>query len=533
MYLACAEEMRQMDRTTIESFGIPGRVLMENAGRGATGWLLETLPDTLERRIAVIAGRGNNGGDGFVMARYLAQRGAEVTVFLLAEESKVSGDAKANLDLLSALNVPVICIPDEKSFARKKTTLSHRHLFIDALLGTGLKFEVKGLFAKAIDFMNRSGRPVFAVDMPSGLDSDTGQPRGACVKATATATFGFAKPGQVLFPGAAFTGKLGVVDIGIPPFVADEADSRRWLLTPAIAAGYLRPRMPDAHKGSAGHLLAVAGSAGKTGAAAMVGIAAMRSGAGLVTLAVPAGINAIVESLATEVMTLPVGNTGCRMFDETCMDSILEQTTGKKALAIGPGMGTGPAAESMLRGLIEKTGLPMVIDADGLTCLADDPGMLSFVRNRAVLTPHPGEMGRLCGTTADQVQNDRIRCARDFARTHQIHLVLKGAGTVIAHPDGTVFVNRTGNPGMASGGMGDVLTGVIAGLVCQGYDIGIAARLGVFLHGLAGDIAAESGGKTGLLASDVSSTLPRALQTLESKDHDRFVDCFPAQIRLA
>lgn len=533
MYLVCADEMRQMDRTTIESFGLPGRVLMENAGRGATGWLLQKFPDALEKRIAVIAGRGNNGGDGFVMARYLAQKGADVTVFLLAEESKVSGDAAANLKLLSELNVPVVCLPDEKTFARKKTALSHQHLFIDAILGTGLRFDVKGLFAKAIDFMNQSGRPVFAVDIASGLDSDTGQPRGVCVKASATATFGFAKAGHVLFPGAAFTGDLAVVDIGIPPFVAAEADPKQHLLTPAMAAGYLRPRRPDAHKGRAGHLLVAAGSLGKTGAAVMAATGAMRAGAGLVTLAVPAGINAIIEPMVAEVMTAPVGEAECPMFDESCIGPILGLSAGKKAVAVGPGIGTGTAAKKLVRALIEKTDLPVVIDADGLTCLAEDPDVLSYGQKRLVLTPHPGEMARLCRMSVEQVQADRIRCAQTFAQTHKVHLVLKGAGTVVAHPDGAVFVNRTGNPGMASGGMGDVLTGVIAGLVCQGYEIEIAARLGVFLHGLAADIVAEQSGEVGLLASDVTSALPPAIQTLLSNPHDCCAHRFPTALGLA
>ncbi|MFZ5563146.1 MAG: NAD(P)H-hydrate dehydratase, partial [Thermodesulfobacteriota bacterium] len=339
--------------------------------------------------------------------------------------------------------------------------------------------------------------------------------------------------GHVLFPGAAFTGDLAVVDIGIPPFVAAEADPRQYLLTPAIAAGYLQPRAPDAHKGNTGHLLVAAGSVGKTGAAVMAGVGAMRAGAGLVTLAVPAGVNAVIEPMAAEVMTSPVGEAGCLLFDESCIGPVISLSAGKKAVAVGPGIGTGPAAKQLVRGLIEKTGLPMVIDADGLTCLADDLSVLSAGKDRLVLTPHPGEMARLCRVSVEQVQADRIRCAQTFARTHQVHLVLKGAGTVIAHPDGTVFVNRTGNPGMASGGMGDVLTGVISGLICQGYEPGIAARLGVFLHGLAGDIVADTAGEIGLMATDVAAALPLAVQTLLSDPHDCLADRFPTALELA
>lgn len=520
MYLVCAEKMRQMDMATIQSFGIPGRVLMENAGRGATQWLLERFPDALSMRIAVMAGRGNNGGDGFVMGRYLAGKGADVTVYLLANEDRVSGDAAANLALLHSVGVPVVSVPDEESFAKNKVSISHRQLIIDAILGTGLRSDVKGLYEKAIRFINSLGRPVFSVDIPSGVDSDTGQPRGVCVKAAATATFGFAKVGHVLFPGASFTGDLRIIDIGIPDFIANEVAPKSRLLTQSMVSGYIRPRQPDMHKGRAGHLLVVGCSQGKTGAGVMASVAAMRTGAGLVTLAVPAGVNGSVESMAPEVMTLPAGKPGSTRFDETAEEHVLANLEGKKAVAIGPGMGTGPAAGKLLRTVIENSRIPVIIDADGLNCLARDHELASRLNDRIVLTPHPGEMSRLCKMAVDRIQADRAGCAKNFATEHKAHLVLKGAGTVVAHPDGSVFINRTGNPGMASGGMGDVLTGVIAGLVCQGYPCDIACRLGVFLHGRAADIVGMKKGEVGILASEVAAALPEAISTLSGNNHD-------------
>ncbi|MFO8049277.1 MAG: NAD(P)H-hydrate dehydratase [Desulfosudaceae bacterium] len=526
MYLVTAEQMRQIDQTTIESFGIPGRVLMENAGRGATRWLMENFPEATDQKIAILAGRGNNGGDGFVMARYLFQAGTRVTVYLLSTPDKVSGDAAANLALLDKLGVPVVCLPDEAALESHRSALAHHHLVVDAILGTGLKKEVRGFFKTVINHINDSGQPVFAVDIPSGLNADTGQPGGVCVKARATATFGYAKTGQFQFPGADLCGALGVIDIGIPPFIAESIKPAGNLLTGRLVAGYCQPRPAAAHKGGNGHVLVIAGSPGKTGAAVLTATAAMRAGAGLVTLAVPAGLHHLVAPAVTEIMTLPVGDATCRKFDATCSTAIGEILPRLSCLALGPGLGTDEATQELLRRLLTSCPVPLVIDADGLNCLADRPDLFKKAAAPVVITPHPGEMARLLQTDAALVQADRLGHARSFAEAHNIHVVLKGAGTVIAHPDGTIFVNQTGNPGMAAGGMGDVLTGMIAAWIGQGQSPGRAARLGVYLHGAAADMAAEQIGGPGFLATEVMAALPRALTALNQKNASNDCACY-------
>ncbi|MDY6906468.1 MAG: NAD(P)H-hydrate dehydratase [Thermodesulfobacteriota bacterium] len=530
MILVYAAEMQQMDKNTIEVFGIPGGVLMENAGRGATQWLLENVSHVAGRRVGVIAGRGNNGGDGFVMARYLHRMGARVTVYLLSERWRVSGHASANLDLLEPLEVPVICVPDAETFMQHRITLSHQELLVDAILGTGLRSEVKGFLRTVIEFVNTfadSGKPVFAVDIPSGLHADTGQPCGICVKATVTATFAFAKTGHILFPGTDYTGALRVIDIGIPNHIAEEVYSGKWLLTPSLVAEYIIPRDSTDHKGVTGHLLVVAGAPGKTGAAAMTAMSAMRVGTGLVTLAVPAGINAVVEPMVLEAMTLPVGDYGAVTLDEACVDEILAAASGKSCMAIGPGIGTDDATQMAVHRLIEESRVPLVIDADGLNCIAGKTDILKKAGIPVILTPHPGEMARLANTTTAAVQENRIQAAQAFAESNNVHVVLKGAGTVIAHPDGRVFINRTGNPGMASGGMGDVLTGMISGLICQGYDCGRAARIGTYVHGLTADLLHHRKGRQGYLASDVIATVPEALNTLLEAGNTSHAGGFP------
>ena len=514
MYLVTANEMQQMDRSTIESFGLPGRILMENAGRGATQFFLEQFKDAKNKKVGVIAGRGNNGGDGFVIARYLAQKGIRVTVYLLSEHQKVSGDAAANLQLLSPLKIPVIEMPDATSFSAHEIAMRHEEIWIDAILGTGLRSDVKGFFKDVINFINQSNKPVFAVDIPSGLNSDTGQPCGACVRANATATFAFAKTGHFLYPGADYTGNLKIIDIGVPPHIANDVSPLQYLITPDLIRAVFRPRPSDAHKGHTGHLLVIAGSTGKTGAAAMTAMSAMRSGAGLVTLGIPASLNPVLEAQVIETMTEPLPETVNGILDETSVNRIIDLLSDKKCLAIGPGIGTAPETQKLFKHLLQENTKPVVIDADGLNILGGHIEILKDLDTPIVLTPHPGEMARLTGTTSTNVQKDRIKCSRDFSTKFNVHVVLKGARTVVAHPDGRVFINPTGNPGMASGGMGDVLTGIIAGFIAQGHSPELAAHAGVYLHGAAADSLAKNKGPFGYLATDVMDTLPEVIKTL-------------------
>jgi hydroxyethylthiazole kinase-like uncharacterized protein yjeF len=511
MFIVTAAQMQEMDRRTIQEFGIPGRVLMECAGRGATRVFLERLYSQGPGRVGILAGRGNNGGDGFVIARYLAQQDIAVKVFLLAEAAAVKGDAAANLQLLAASGTPVIEIPDEQAFSAHMKDLQHQHYWIDALLGTGLKSEVRGFYRQAIDFVNASGRPVLAVDIPSGLNADSGQPCGTCIQAAATATFGFAKIAHVVYPGAACCGPVEVIDIGIPPTMVQPTGVHQEVITGNAIRTIIGPRAADAHKGRTGHVLVIAGSRGKTGAAAMSAASALRVGAGLVTLGVPESLNPILESLLVEAMTLPLPDQGTGLLLEEAFDAIVQAADAKQSLALGPGMGTASHTRNLTARIIREIDLPMVIDADGLNNLVGHMGGLKARKNSTVLTPHPGEMARLTGLSTKEIQQDRLTAARRLAAETRTHVVLKGARTVVAEPDGRAWINPTGNPGMAAGGMGDVLTGLITGLLAQGCTASEACRAGVFLHGLAADILAQRTCQ-GFLATEVMDTVPQAIQ---------------------
>ncbi|MFO7716877.1 NAD(P)H-hydrate dehydratase [Desulfosarcina sp.] len=514
MYLVTADEMQRMDRATIDSFGIPGRLLMENAGRGATAFFLESVFRHHPGNVGIAAGHGNNAGDGFVMARYLHQKGIPATVFLFSQRGRITGDAAANLKLLDSMGVPVMELADAAAFKSRESLLRHQDTWIDAILGTGLTSDVREHFKTAIDFINQQERPAFAVDIASGLNADSGQVCGVCIQAAATATFGFAKVGHLSYPGRTLTGRLKVIDIGIPPHVAASVGCRQHLITPGTLKKEIPERSAAAHKGRTGHLLVLAGSPGKTGAAAMTATAAMRAGAGLVTLGVPRSLSHVMAAMLTEVMTVDLPETAQGNLDESAQEAIMSITADKRCIAIGPGLGTNASTGRLLGRLIAQCPLPMVIDADGLNLIAGNLSILSTRRSPIVLTPHPGEMARLSGHTAADIQHDRIGHARSFAKRHRVYLVLKGAATVIARPDGNVFVNPTGNPGMAAGGMGDVLTGLIAGLITQGLEISAAARAGVYLHGAAADWLMRQKSPFGYLATEVMHALPHAMGKL-------------------
>ena len=384
----------------------------------------------------------------------------------------------------------------------------HQEIWIDALLGTGLKSDVKGYFKKIIEFINALGKPVFSVDIPSGLNSDTGQVCGACIRAQATATFAFAKTGHILFPGAEYTGYLEIIDIGIPDYIAKNIRPKQHLLTQEKIRTTFRPRIPDAHKGTTGHVLVVSGSVGKTGAAAMTAMSAMRAGAGLVTLAIPESLNPVVETQVLEAMTYPLPETENGIIGESSFNKIMDLLSGKKCLAIGPGLGEAAETKKLVHRIIKESPVTIVLDADGLNNIAGSTEILKKAKAPLILTPHPGEMARLMDSTAGSIQKDRINCAREFAQEFNVHVVLKGARTIIAHPKGNIFINPTGNPGMASGGMGDVLTGIIAGLVAQGYSPESATHVGVYLHGAAADTLAKEIGPFGYLATEVINAIP-------------------------
>jgi NAD(P)H-hydrate epimerase len=512
MYLVTAEEMRTLDRLTIEG-GTPGHVLMERAGQGATRMLLDCFPRLRRRgrRAVVVAGKGNNGGDGFVIARLLRRRGARTEVVLLGRAADITGDAERNLRAYAKGRASIHETTD--SLDALQRALVGADVVVDAIFGTGLDKPVRGLQAEAIELINASGVPVFAVDMPSGLDADTGWPMGTAIQAEATATFGFAKVGQALYPGVRHCGQLAVVDIGLAPEAIAAHPPRAALLDAAAVKRLVPVRQPDAHKGDCGHVLIIAGSFGKTGAPQLAARAAARVGAGLVTVVAPASLYPVYAAGVLEAMTEALPDEDGRIrFDSARLAALI---AGKAAVVIGPGIGTHEAAERTVRWLLANAELPIVVDADAITVLARDLSALRRARARALLTPHPGEMSRLLGIDTAGVQSDRAGRARRFAVDHRCTLVLKGARSVIADPEDRLWINPTGNPGMASGGMGDVLSGLLGGLLAQGLPPLQAAGLGVYLHGaVADDLAAD--GEVGLVASDIVAGLRQGLHRLRS-----------------
>ena len=521
MKVVTAAEMRQIDNDTIEGIGIPGIVLMETAGSAIVRAIVQYYPTT--QRIGILVGKGNNGGDGLVIARQLAHAGRDVHLFLVSPADSFTGEAHINLQIAKRLGLQIEEILTDTGFygtGTVPTTLASCELFVDAIFGTGLRDTVRDPIATVIDTINSFSIPILSVDLPSGLDADTGNPLGACVKADRTVTIGLPKRGLLVHPGTEYAGKLEIVDIGFPEQVVDAQDIKVNWTTTAQASQWVPPRPSASHKGTYGRVLVVAGSTGMTGAAALASEAALRTGAGLVTLATPKHLNPILEGLLPEVMTLPLPETDAGSLSVSATSAILafaEKT--KSVLAIGPGISQHPDTVALVHQLVRENreqalDRQMVVDADGLNALSQAPEVISLLDRTAVLTPHPGEMSRLTSTSISNLEADRIRTAQQFASEHNLTLVFKGAPTVTGLPNGDVWINSTGNPGMATGGMGDVLTGIIAGLMAQGHASETAAVLGVYIHGLAGDIAAETVGMHGLITSDVLKAVPQAISSL-------------------
>ncbi len=490
-----AHEMRELDAAAA-THGMPAPVLMENAGQALATEALKLAADT--GSFFVLCGPGNNGGDGLVAARKLAAAGRTVFVELLGAKESLTGDPARNLKALEASGVAPAAIPGDYP-------AGPGDVVIDALFGTGLSRAPEGPFVDAIGRVSvwrASGAKVLAADLPSGLNGDSGAPFSPCVTADVTLAFGMLKVGQAVEPGAAKCGRLEVVDIGIPraaqavlrepaTFLLEESDVRR----------RLPERRPDSHKGTFGHVLVVAGSWGKTGAAALAGMGALRAGAGLATVATRPEALVPVMQHAPELMGLELVNDG--PLGPKDLNALLDAADGKQAVVIGPGIPRGEETGKVLASFLEELEIPCVLDADALNALAGNVEVLKKSKGDLLLTPHPGEMARLMGLTTAEVSRDRIGAARSLALSTQVVVVLKGARTAIAREDGTVFLNPTGNPGLATGGTGDVLSGVCGALLAQGLSPEDAAVTGVYAHGLAGDVVAQRRGRMGLVASDL------------------------------
>jgi NAD(P)H-hydrate epimerase len=523
--ITTAKEMQEIDRVTIERSGIAGIVLMERAGLSVVSRVNQLYP---ARKVKVLCGGGNNGGDGFVIARELHNQGKDVAVYAVGAE-KLKGDARTNYDAAKKYGVKIHSIHKFLTLNSKFST--RNSLIVDALLGTGLQNEIRRPLSNVIDKVNNLRCPVIAVDIPSGISSDSGQVMGCAVKADHTVTFGLPKRGHFLFPGADFTGQLFVEDIGFPGrlLVSDKISVS--LVQKTDAAELVPQRARYSHKGSYGHVLFVAGSKGKTGAALMAAKACLKTGAGLVTIGVPESLVNAFQSRVTEEMILPLADDGNGAISYKAADAVLS-FLGKRGsvLAVGPGLSVHGEISKLVRRLVAESGVPMVVDADGLNALAGKTGILKKRRAPVILTPHTGEMARLLqgsgtrgqgsGETAgthlrEEIEQDRINVAVAFAKKTKSYLVLKGAPTVTASPDGNAYINTSGNPGMATAGTGDVLTGMIAAFLAQKVDPLEASVLGVYMHGLTGDAVAEKRGQHSLVASDIIKAIPSVFKSLK------------------
>ena len=512
MKLVTAKQMRGLDSTATNNYKVPSLQLMENAGQKTVEIMLDRYGDPLGKTVVIFVGPGNNGGDGLVIARLLAARLARSVVFLLVPSDSLKGDSAHNYSKLLKLPVKIIEVTNEENLHVATAMFDDCWAVVDAIFGTGLTRDVTGPFAAAIRIINEAPCPIVAVDIPSGLNTDNGETLGSCVQADITVTFGQAKIGQVIHPGRECTGFLEVVDIGIPEKVVTEANIQLELLEKEVGK-WLPARVQTSHKGSFGHLLIVAGAIGKTGAALLCGSGGLRSGTGLVTLCIPYEINSIIESGLWEAMTVPMQSAAQGILSIEDYTVIKDALQGKQALVVGPGIGMAEETAELIIKLYSEVKAPMLIDADGLNILAADTTQLKKASGQRILTPHPGEMSRLTGLATSDILRNRLEVTRDFATKHNVHVVLKGADSIVCDPEGNMAINPTGNPGMASGGMGDVLAGLIGGFLAQGLSPWQACCLGVYSHGLAGDRLADET-SAGYLASELAEQIPFILENL-------------------
>jgi len=519
MKAAKASEMREIDSQAINDYGIVGMALMESAGAEVARKVEQVLGDLRNKKVCIFAGKGNNGGDGFVIARRLENKGLKVKVFLLGVKESVAGDARLELDVLLKTDCDIIELTGGRDWDKAKIAAAWADCLVDALLGTGFHGQIEGQMAEVIKIINTADKPTVAVDIPSGIDSDTGQVRGMAVRASHTVTFALPKPGLLFQPGASYAGEMVVADIGIPGKLLCGDVIRQNMVTADYVRRILPRRQPGAHKGSCGRVLVIAGSQGLTGAAALTSSAAVRAGAGLVTLGVAASLNPIMETKVTEVMTKVLPETAWGTLGLDAAPYILKLAAECDVLAIGPGLGREEETAEAVRETVKNACCPLVLDADGINALAGHTAILQQSKALVILTPHPGELSRLTGLTVEAINSDRLTAAREAAESWGSIVVLKGPGTVVAFPDGEVYINTSGNAGMATGGTGDVLTGIIAAFIAQGLSSHEAAVAGVYIHGIAGDVAARRG-QIGMSAGDLLQAIPAAIHTVLSEKID-------------
>lgn len=515
MKLIKAAEMQEIDRRATDEYGIPSLLLMENAGIRTAEMAGEILTTVTDKKVIILAGRGNNGGDGLVAARHLHVSGAQPITFIMGKAEQLSTDSMINYNILHKMTDHIYPLLSQTDREKLLLELLDADLIIDAIYGIGFKGSLGTFEAEIVKLINRSRLPVLAVDIPSGVEADTGKVSGEAIKAAATITFALPKIGLVLEPGKNYAGQLKITDISIPSALLQENRLKTNLITDAMAAKMLGPRHSDSHKGTFGHALLIGGSTGLTGAILLAALAAIRCGAGLVTAALPESLVPIFDSALLEVMSMPLAQTGQGAIALEALPAIENILGTCSVCAIGPGMSRYNEANAIVRFVLERAGVPVVIDADGLNALQGDVDILKERQIPVVLTPHPGEMARLTGKTIEEIQANRIDCAAHYAQEWGTTIVLKGNKTVVAEPTGEIYLNITGNPGMSTAGSGDVLCGIITGLISQGLKPAKAAAIGVYLHGMSGDYAAGIKGQRGLIASDIIEGLPLVLAQFE------------------
>jgi hydroxyethylthiazole kinase-like uncharacterized protein yjeF len=553
MKVVTPAQMGEIDRIAINEYGIPGIVLMENAALKVVDEIEKTLGIVSCKKILIFAGKGNNGGDAFAVARHLFNKGAEIIVYIIADKNSIKGDAAINLMILDKMGVEIVetgksseigdtieiiesdeigesaendeagetvevsgasSMKDRELIKQLKTQLASADLIVDGIFGTGLKGKIKGMASQIINMTNSYSKTVISIDIPSGVNGTTGEVTGACIKADKTVTFALPKIGLILYPGCEYAGELVVADIGIPLKAINSMDIKTNIIDKNIISQWIPKRDKQTNKGDYGRVLIISGSKGMTGAGCLTAKAAHRSGAGLVYLAVPESLGDIYSSSLTETITIPLKDEGRRYIMMENIELIKKQMEGKDAIAIGPGLSLNNSTIEAVHWIVEHSTVPLVLDADALNAVARNVFLLKKLKTTAVITPHPGEMARLTGKTIEQIQKDRINVAKEFACKWNVITVLKGWRTVIALPDGIIYINLTGNPGMATAGTGDVLTGLIAGLIAQGIHPSYAACAGVYIHGLAGDMAASRIGEHGIIASDLVEEIPIAMKAI-------------------
>jgi len=521
MKILTSPQMKAVDRRAIEDLGIIGPILMENAGLSIVQEIRDRFENMLAEDIVVVSGKGNNGGDGLVIARHFHNQGCSVQVLLLATKDSLRGDAALNAKIAANIGVPIREITTEKEWKAARRVLSRCSILVDAVFGTGLTKPAEKLFKKVIEDINASPAFTVSVDIPSGLSSDTYLLIGPCVKADLTVTLAAPKVAHVFPPADEWMGEIVVADIGIPSFLFNDDDLKLELVFGGSVASSFRLRQRNSHKGTYGHLLILSGSQGKSGAAILAGKAALKSGAGLVTVGTPKSCLAVVARGMDELMTEPLPETSSGTFSAEAVDRSLALLEGRTALLLGPGISTNESTAAFVHSLLPQVRVPMVLDADALNIVSEDLSVLKKLKAPAVLTPHPGEFSRLLGVSVRDVVENKLELAPKFAREHRIFLVLKGYRTLTATPDGSIYVNPTGNPGMATAGTGDVLSGILASMMIQEKDLLSPVLAAVYVHGLAGDQAAQKRGEKSMTASDIIRCLPAVFKKLGQSEETR------------